>query len=256
MLIVIFLVWTIVAGMHLVSAQFLPGPGTVWKAFWNANSCVPVAEGALRKVCGVQNYYLWEHLVASLQRMAVGVGAALIAGTIIGFAMAASKWTTLALAPYLNFIRALPPLGYIGLIIVWVGIGDAAKYWLLFLAAFPPIVLATMNGVRDVSADRIQAAQSMGASRWQSIRFVILPASLNSIVSGVRLAVGFAWTTVVAAELNNGIPGIGGIAYLAGTQLNTALVIACVVLIGVVAVLLDALIAKLGDLLTPWHGKA
>ncbi|WP_219588432.1 ABC transporter permease [Kocuria flava] len=107
-----------------------------------------------------------------------------------------------------------------------------------------------------MSADRTNAALSLGASRTQVATQVVLPSSLPSILSGVRLAAGFAWTTVVAAELNNGIPGFGGLAYLSGTQLNTPLTIACIITIGLVAVALDALIVRLGHVLVPWQGKA
>lgn len=253
-LVAVLALWWLVTALQLVPALYLPSPGAVLHSF--ANTCRPVAEGLSRTVCGEQNYYLWEHLVASLQRIAAGLGTAVLAGLAVGFLMGSSRWLSVAFEPYLNFLRALPPLGYIGLLIVWLGIGDASKNVLLFLAAFPPIVIATVQGVRGVSADRTNAALSLGASRTQVATQVVLPSSLPSILSGVRLAAGFAWTTVVAAELNNGIPGIGGLAYLSGTQLNTPLTIACIITIGLVAVALDALIVRLGHVLVPWQGKA
>ncbi|MEX5258507.1 ABC transporter permease [Kocuria arenosa] len=255
-LVVVVLLWWLVTAVQLVPPLYLPSPGAVFNAFLQANSCRPVAEGLSRTVCGEQNYYLWEHMVASLQRIGVGVGAAVVLGLAVGFLMGSSRWLQVAFEPYLNFLRALPPLGYIGLLIVWLGIGDTSKYVLLFLAAFPPIVIATIQGVAGVSGDRINAALALGASRGQTVRYVVLPSSLPSIFSGIRIAAGFAWTTVVAAELNNGIPGIGALAYLSGTQLNTALTIACIITIGLVAVALDALIVQAGRLLVPWQGKA
>lgn len=255
-LVAVLALWWLVTALQLVPALYPPSPGAVLHSFVQANTCRPVAEGLSRTVCGEQNYYLWEHLVASLQRIAAGLGTAVLAGLAVGFLMGSSRWLSVAFEPYPNFLRALPPLGYIGLLIVWLGIGDASKNVLLFLAAFPPIVIATVQGVRGVSADRTNAALSLGASRTQVATQVVLPSSLPSILSGVRLAAGFAWTTVVAAELNNGIPGIGGLAYLSGTQLNTPLTIACIITIGLVAVALDALIVRLGHVLVPWQGKA
>ena len=251
---VLLAIWWAAAASNLVSDQYLPSPPAVWHAFVQANSCRDIGGGRL--TCGTQNYYLWEHLLVSINRIGVGVGLALVAGLVVGFAMGMVRPLRIAFAPYLNFLRALPPLGYVGLIIVWVGIGGAAKIWLLFLAAFPPIVIATMQGIASAGTDRILAAQSMGARPLQVLRYVILPSALPSIVQGLRLAVGFAWTTVVAAELNNGIPGIGGLAYISGTQLQTALTIACVITIGLVAVALDAFITHFGDALVPWNGKA
>lgn len=254
-LVALLLVWWAIAATRVVDPLYLPGPGAVWDAFWRANSCYPIAEGATRKICGESNYYLWEHLVVSLQRIGVGVGLGAVLGIAIGYLMGSSRFLMVLIAPYLNFLRALPPLGYIGLLVVWVGIGESSKYWLLFLAAFPPVVIATIQGVGAVSRDRLLAAASLGASRWQRILTVTLPSSLPFVVQGVRLATGFAWTTVVAAELNNGIPGIGGLAFQAGVQLQTALTIACILVIGIVAVALDQLIVRIGDLLVPWQGK-
>ncbi len=252
----LMVLWWAVAKAELVRPLYLPGPGAVWDAFVDANRCRPISADSDRIVCGEQGYYLWGHLLASLQRMAVGVGAAVVLGPVVGFLMGSIRWVRVAVEPYLNFIRSLPPLGYLGLLIVWFGIGDLSKYWLLFLAAFPPIVIATTNGIRGIREDRIHAAQSMGANRWQVSTQVVLPSALPEVIGGIRIATGFAWTTVVAAELNAGIPGIGGLAYVSGQQLKTALTIACIIVIGLAAVALDALIKRLGGILVPWYGKA
>jgi taurine transport system permease protein len=250
------LAWWLVTRLGLVQPLYLPSPGAVWDAFVRANSDHPVSEGSDRIVRGEQNYYLWEHLVASLQRIGAGVGWALLVGPLLGVLMASSRIVSTVLEPYLNFLRALPPLGYIGLLIVWFGIGDTSKVWLLFLAAFPPITLATINGVRGVRAERVHAAQSLGAGRLQVLRHVVLPSALPELLGGVRIAVGFAWTTVVAAELNNGIPGIGALAYLSGTRLDTPLTVACIIVIGLAAIALDLVVKGLERLLVPWRGRA
>ncbi|MFT3860124.1 ABC transporter permease [Micropruina sp.] len=252
----VLLVWWAITATGLIQPLFLPSPGSVVAAFGDASSCRPVAEGSARIVCGEQGYFLWEHLLASLQRIGMGVAGGIVVGVVLGFAMALIPTFGRLSEPYLNFLRSLPPLGYIGLLIVWFGIGDTSKVWLLFLAAFPPIAMATIDGVRSIRTDRLQAAQSLGASPVQVMRHVVLPGSLPSILSGVRIAVGFAWTTVVAAELNNGIPGIGGLAYLSGTQLQTPLTIACIIIIGLAAITLDFGIKRITQLLVPWQGKA
>lgn len=255
-LLVVLALWWLVTATGLVRPLYLPGPSAVWDATIRANSCYPASEGSSRVLCGEQGYFMWEHLLASFRRIGVGVGAAIIVGPVIGFLMGTSRWVNEITEPYLNFLRALPPLGYIGLLIVWFGIGDLSKYWLLFLAAFPPIAIATINGMRGIRVDRIHAAQSLGANRRQIATNVVLPSTLPEVMSGIRIAVGFAWTTVVAAELNNGIPGIGGLAYVSGTQLQTALTIACIIVIGLCAVALDAVLKHLSRVLIPWHGKA
>lgn len=248
--------WWAVTAAELVRPLYLPSPQAVWDAFVRANSLHPIAEGSERMVRGEQNYYLWEHLLASLQRIGIGVGAAILVGIPLGLVMGSFTWIGVVLEPYLNFLRSLPPLAYIGLLIVWSGIGDQSKIWLLFLAAFPPIAMSTIGGVRGVREDQLNAVRSLGASRRQTLTAVVLPATLPEILTGIRVAVGFAWTTVVAAEIANGIPGIGGLAYLAGQQLNTALVVACILVIGFAAILLDLGIKSLEKVLVPWRGKA
>jgi taurine transport system permease protein len=249
-------VWWLITSLALIKPLYLPSPSAVWHAFVLSNTDHPIAPGVPRMVKGEQNYYLWEHLIASLQRIGVGVGWAIVFGPILGFVMASFRPVATIIEPYLNFLRALPPLGYIGILIVWFGIGDTSKMWLLFLAAFPPITIATINGVRGVREERINGALSLGASRFQTITHVVLPSTLPEVISGIRIAVGFAWTTVVAAELNNGIPGIGGLAYLSGTELKTPLTIACIIVIGIAAILLDLAIKGLEKVLVPWRGKA
>ncbi|MFC9435907.1 ABC transporter permease [Nocardia sp. NPDC057030] len=248
-------VWTVVTAAGLVDPLYLPSPHAVWDAFVRANSRHQIAAGVDRTVIGEQNYYLWEHLLASLQRIAAGVGLAIVAGPLIGFGMGMLTPVRLVTEPILNFLRSLPPLGYIGLLIVWFGIGDMSKIWLLFLAAFPPIAVATLSGVTGVKQDYLNAARSLGAGRAQVISRVVLPATLPEVIGGIRIATAFAWTTVVAAELNNGIPGIGGLAYISGTQLNTPLTIACIIVIGGAALVLDSVIKFLGGKAVPWKGK-
>lgn len=254
-IVLLLFVWWAVTASNIVSALYLPSPAAVWDAFVDANTCHPIAEGSARIVCGSQEYFLWQHLLMSLFRIAVGLVAAVAAGVLIGFVLGMMPIVNRIVSPYINFLRMLPPLGYIGLLIVWFGIGDATKIWLLFLAAFPPITISTVQGIEGVNRDRVNAALSLGASRVQTVLHVVLPSALPSIMNGIRIATGFAWTTVVAAELNNGIPGIGALAYLSGTQLDTPLTIACIIVIGVAAVLLDWLIRAITRLIIPWEGK-
>ena len=249
-------IWWIITATNIVKPLFLPSPGSVVSAFWDANTCRPINDSGTAEVCGEDDYFLWQHLLASLERIAIGVGVGIVVGVALGFLMGTVNWIFDLVEPDLNVLRSLPPLGYMGLLIVWFGIGDVSKVWLLFLAAFPPISMSTISGVRGVQQDRVLAARSLGADRGQVLRQVILPSALSQILSGIRVATGFAWTTVVAAELNNGIPGIGGLAYLSGTRLDTPLTIACIIVIGIAAVVLDLGLKKLSTALVPWEGKA
>jgi taurine transport system permease protein len=255
-LLALLAIWWLITWLELVKPLYLPSPGAVWDAFVRANTDHQIAPGIDRIVRGEQNYYMWEHLIASLQRIGAGLAGAIVVGVPLGLLMATVRPISIVVEPYLNFLRSLPPLAYIGLLIVWFGIGDASKIWLLFLAAFPPITMATISGVRGVREDQVNAALTLGASRRQVLRVVMVPATLPEIFTGIRVAVGFTWTTVVAAEISNGIPGIGGLAYVAGTELQSALAIACIIVIGITAVILDIGLKKLEQILVPWRGKA
>lgn len=256
-LVVLLVVWSVVAGADLVEPHYLtPSPREVWDAFVRANSYHPIGGGVDRVVRGEEHYFLWEHLVVSLRRIGLGLLLGVVVGVPLGLVMGTVRWVGDLVGPYVDFLRSLPPLAYIGFLVAWFGIYDTSKVWLLVLAAFPPITLATVNGVRGVREDQLNAARSLGASGLQLTTQVILPATLPDILSGLRVAVGFAWTTVVAAELVNGLPGIGGLAYLSGTQNKIALSVACILVIGLTAIALDAVIRTIEKLVVPWRGKA
>lgn len=256
-LVVLLAVWSVVAAADLVEPHYLtPSPLEVGEAFVRANSHHPVGGGVDRVVRGEENYFLWEHLVVSLRRIGLGLVLGAAVGVPLGLLMGTVRWVGDLVGPYVDFLRSLPPLAYIGFLVAWFGIYDTSKVWLLFLAAFPPITLATINGVRGVRQDQLNAARSLGASGFQLTTQVVLPATLPDILSGLRVAVGFAWTTVVAAELVNGLPGIGGLAYLSGTQNKIALSVACILVIGLTAIALDAVIRSIEKLVVPWRGKA
>jgi len=155
-----------------------------------------------------------------------------------------------------SFLRSLPPLAYFSLLIIWFGIEDTSKVWLLFLAAFPPITLATISGVERVRPEYVEAARALGASRWQVVRVAVVPSVVPDVLTGVRLALGFAWTTIVAAETSNGIPGIGGLAWATKKELRADVAVMCVIVIGITALVLDNGIRLVEQRLAPWKGRA
>ena len=241
--------WWLLTALEIWKPLILPSPAKVWDAFQQSIS----SEGRRR---GLSGHFLWEHLGASLDRIGRGMVWAIVVGPLLGLLLATVRPLRTIVEPWITFLRSLPPLGYFPLLILWFGIYDTSKIWLLFLAAFPPITLATFSGVGRVRRDRIDAARSLGASRLQVLRSVVLPSALPDVITGLRVALGFAWTTIVAAETSNGIPGIGGLAWATQKELRTDVAILCVIVIGITAIVLDQLI-QLGDrLLVPWKHHA
>jgi taurine transport system permease protein len=241
--------WWTVAALNVWPDLFVPDPAKVWARLIDGET---IHQGQK----GLSGYYLHEHLWASLWRIIQGVGWAIPFGVGLGLLLATVKPAQVVLEPYVNFVRALPPLGYFSLLIIWFGIDDASKVWLLFLAAFPPIALSVLGGVRGIRQERIDAALALGARRRQVLRFVVLPSVLPELFTGIRLAIGFAWTTIVAAETMNGIPGIGGLAWETKKFQQTDVAVLCIVVIGLSAILLDVLVKAAERTLVPWRGRA
>ncbi|WJY66959.1 ABC transporter permease [Corynebacterium auris] len=254
-LVALIAIWWAITHFSQISPVILPSPVDVARQLVETNLCQEHGEGSARRTCGVQGYFLWQHLLATVQRVAVGFGAGIIFGVVLGWLLASNRVVRAIIEPYVSFMRALPPLGYIGLLIVWFGIGDTSKVILLFLATFPAVTVATTSGVIGVRHDWVRAAQSMGANRAQVLQRVTIPGALPEILSGMRLANGMAWSAIIAAELNDGIPGIGALAFISGTQLNTSLTIASIIVIGVVAVGMDQLFLYAERRWAPWRGK-
>jgi taurine transport system permease protein len=241
-------VWTALAASGRWSEILLPSPAKVWHAFVQS---VTMHDGRR----GLSDHYLWEHLWASLWRILRGVWWGAVLGIPLGLALGLSRRFELVAEPIVSFMRSLPPLGYFSLLIIWFGIDDTSKVWLLLLAAFAPITLSVAAGVAAIRSERIEAALVLGAHRRDLLRHTVLPSVLPDLLTGLRVAVGFTWTTIVAAETSNGIPGIGGLAWATKKELRSDVAIMCVIVIGVTAVALDALLGLAERRAVPWKGR-
>lgn len=241
--------WWAVARAGVWNDKILPSPGAVWDRFVQSIS----TDERGRK--GIYNHYLWEHLWASLWRVGLGVFWALVVGVPLGLAIAFLRPVRIVMEPVVDFLRALPPLAYFSLLVIWFGIENTPKIVLLALAALAPITLAIVSGVEGVRRDGVEAAQSLGASRFETVVHTVLPATLPELLTAFRVSVGFAFTTVVAAETIDGMPGIGGMAWATKKFLQTDTAIMAVIVIGVCAVLIDRLIRMVERRLVPWKGR-
>ncbi|MEL6959720.1 MAG: ABC transporter permease subunit, partial [Pseudomonadota bacterium] len=167
---------------------YLPAPEVVWNRF------IEIAK------YGYQNVYLTVHLGFSLFRVILGFLLGAIVGIPLGYAMGLSNWFRGWFDPIVEFMRPVPPLALIPLVIIWFGIGEVGKIFLLFLAALWIMAIAARAGVSGVRITKVHAAYSLGASRWQILRHVIIPNSLPEIFTGARVAMGVCWGTVAATN--------------------------------------------------------
>ncbi|WP_029076453.1 ABC transporter permease subunit [Kaistia adipata] len=235
--------WAISAHFRLLPALFLPSPVEVGRAF------VMVARD------GFVDATLWQHLGASLGRVfAALVGATLVA-VPIGFAIGASRIGRGIFDPIIEFLRPIPPLAYLPLMIIWFGIGEPSKILIIAIAMLAPIVISTAAGVKSVDPDRVNAARSLGATRGQLLRHVVLPSTLPSILTGIRIALGAGWSTLVAAELVAASRGLGFMIQSAAQFLVTDVVLMGILVIAAVAFALEASLRWLERRLVPWAGR-
>lgn len=235
--------WAISAHFRLLPALFLPSPVEVGRAF------LTVARD------GFVDATLWQHLGASLGRVfAALVGATLVA-VPIGFAIGASRIGRGIFDPIIELLRPIPPLAYLPLVIIWFGIGEPSKILIIAIAMLAPIVLSTAAGVRGVDPDRVNAARSLGATQAQLLRHVVLPSTLPAILTGIRIALGAGWSTLVAAELVAASRGLGFMIQSAAQFLVTDVVLMGILVIAAVAFALEALLRWLERRLVPWAGR-
>lgn len=204
---------------------------------------------------GYRNFTLLEHTWASLQRVLVGFFFGALLGIPLGYAMGLTNWARGWFDPIVEFMRPVPPLALIPLMIIWFGIGEESKIILLFLAALWIMAIAARAGVSGVAISKVHAAYSLGASKWQILRKVIIPNSLPEIFTGSRVAMGVCWGTVVAAELVAAEKGLGMMIMVASKFQLTDIVIVGIILIGIIGFLIDVAIRFLESWLVPWKGK-
>ncbi len=222
---------------------WLPSPEAVWSRL------IRVASE------GYKTFSLAEHLGWSLLRVVVGFLAGALVGIPLGYAMGLSGWFRGWFDPIVEFMRPVPPLALIPLVIIWFGIGEEGKIILLFLASLWIMTISARAGVSGVKISKIHAAYSLGASKRQIMRLVIVPNSLPEIFTGARVSMGVCWGTVVAAELVAAQKGAGMMIINASKFQMTDLVIMGIVLIGVIGYSIDILMRIAENYLVPWKGK-
>jgi taurine transport system permease protein len=241
--IVLLTLWFLVTNMGWIKPLFLPTPQAVFQQFYEY-------------LTGTANDKpLWQHLLASVLRVSVAFWLAFVTAVPVGIAMGMNRVVRGIFDPPLEFYRPLPPLAYLPLIIIWFGIGEMPKVLLIFLSCFAPLALAARAGMRSASQEQINAVYSMGANYWQVIRHVILPAALPDIMTGMRIAIGFGWTTLVAAEMVAASVGLGQMVLNASNFLRTDIVIMGIIVIGVIAYTFDLLMRWAERRLVPWKGR-
>ncbi|MDD3019104.1 MAG: aliphatic sulfonate ABC transporter permease SsuC [Comamonas sp.] len=220
-------VWQLAAHWGWLSSRVLPAPLDVLRA-----AVALAASGEL-----------WTHVQVSAGRaltgLAIGGGLGLVLGLITG----SVRWAETLLDTTVQMVRNIPALALIPLVILWFGIDEAAKLFLIAVSVFFPIYLNTFHGISSVDPGLIEMARTYGLSRWQLYRQIVLPGALSSILVGLRFSLGLMWVILIVAETISAQAGIGYLTMNAREFLQTDIVL--------VGILLYALLGKLAD----WFAK-
>ena len=237
---VVLALWHFASVLGWVSPVFLPHPTAVLRAL-----------GRLATV-GYVDSTLFQHMGASLGRVFVALAFSIFVGVPAGLVIATSPVGRGVLDPIIEFLRPLPPLAYLPLVIIWFGIGETAKVLVILLSMIPAITIATAAGVRGASKSQVNAARTFGATRLQVLVHVLLPSAVPSILTGIRIALGAGWTTLVAAELVAAGRGLGYMIQSAAQFLVTDVVIAGILVISAIAFAFEALLRFVERRFVPW----
>jgi ABC-type nitrate/sulfonate/bicarbonate transport system permease component len=233
--------WLATAGLGLVSPIVLPSPLEVLQRLgWLLTH-------------RFQGETLAGHVLASLRIVVIAWLLALGIGIPLGLVMGWWRPVERFVNPLFQLLRPIPPIAWIPLSIMWFGIHDGARIFVIVMAAFSPCVLNAFEGVRAVDPVQVRAARTLGAPDRVVLAEVVVPAALPLLVAGARLALGNAWMTMVAAELLAARAGLGYIMQIARRMLQPDIILVSMIAIGVLGALLSALLRVVARRLTPWQ---
>jgi NitT/TauT family transport system permease protein/taurine transport system permease protein len=192
-----------------------------------------------------QGHTLWANALISTGRILAGFLLGTAAGLALGAAMAGVRGIRYLVDPILQVTRPLPPIAFIPLLVVWLGIGETAKIALIFSGVLPIVTIATLSALDAVPAELVHASRSLGASSLHTLIHVRLRHALPAVVTGLRIAMGGAWTSIIAAEMIAATGGVGFVILQAGNYLQTSLIFSGIAFIAVLGFLFDGLLRLL-----------
>jgi NitT/TauT family transport system permease protein len=222
----ILLVWELIARLGLTSPLFLPSPSAVFAALW--------------RMATTQDL-LW-HALISTMRVWIAFALAVVMAVPIGILMASYRVIGASLEPVIDFIRYLPVPALVPLSIIWFGVGENTKIFLLWLGTFFQLVLLVADDMRRVPHEYVETALTVGAKPYQVLRDVAFRAMLPNLVDNLRITLGWCWTYLIVAEIVAADSGLGFVIWTARRYMKTPEVMAGVVAIGIIGLVTDQLL--------------
>ncbi|MDR3162289.1 MAG: ABC transporter permease [Helicobacteraceae bacterium] len=245
----------------LVAAEYMILPLlliAIWKAAdiagWVQPYTMPPPENVLATgVEFVEDGTLWQHTKASIIRVLQGFFLALVLALALGIVIGLSRTAERLTGVILQVVQPIPPIAWIPLAILWFGIGEGSKIYIIAIGAFFPILINTIEGIKNIDPKFLELAKAYETSRRRMIARVILPGALPFIMAGVRLGLSMAWICVVAAELIAAQAGIGYMLMDGRSLARPDMVILGMLIIGVIGKLLDDLLSKITRRAIRWQ---
>jgi len=228
-----FGLWALVAASGLVQELFLPTPAAVARKF---------VELTHQPFVG---HTLQQHLASSFGRFGMGFALAVAIGIPLGLAMGWFRWLDGVVSPLFDGLRFVAPIAWVPFAALWFGTGIGGPVLVIFAGAFPPCVINAYRGAKHVDRRLVEAAQTLGASNWLILSEVLLPASVPSLVAGVRVSAGLGWQSLIGAELIVASSGIGYLIVKGQSNISTAIVMSGMIAIGIVGFAIDAALRRL-----------
>lgn len=225
----------------LINPSRFPPPHEVWAAF------------GFIQAEGYGNGKLHQHVLHSLKLVAMGFSVAVGVGVPLGLLMGYSRRAEALINPAFLLLRPIPPLAWIPLAIVWLGLDDGSKILVIFVAAFVPSVINSYTGVRNIETPVMEAARMLGTKGWRMVAEVLVPGSLPMIFTGLRLSLQASWTTLVAAELIGALYGLGSILNQAAQDIYPAMILVAMVFVGLCGASTTWLLGQVEARAMPWR---
>ncbi|OPY28465.1 MAG: taurine transporter subunit [Methanocella sp. PtaU1.Bin125] len=223
--------------LHLFKPVILPPPSTV----------------LVSMIAMVGNGEIFMHAGYSLMRVLLGFLVAAVVAIPLGIAMGWVREISYVIDPIMEVLRPIPPIAWIGLALLWFGLGLNSAVFLVFIGAFFPILLNTVSGVRSVDKKLIEVAYTFGARDLEVLRKVVIPAALPTIYTGMRVGMGIGWMCVVAAEMVAVKYGLGNLILEASNFLQTDRVFVGMITIGILGLVINVIFQLAGDRVFAWQ---
>jgi len=237
-----WLLLTTVTG--LISGARFPSPSEFWQSLMQINGR------------GYAGATLLHHALHSLKLVALGFLAAIAHGIPLGLWMGWNRRVEAFVNPIFLVIRPIPPLAWIPLAILWLGLGDAAKIMVIWFSASVPSVINAFTGVRNIDRPLLEAAQMLGTPSWRFVGEIMVPAAMPMIFTGLRLSLQASWTTLVAAELVGALVGLGFVLNMAQQDIYAGMILVGMIAVGVLGWATTWLLAQVERRALAWNVAA